>query len=196
MKKVKCFIFDQDGTFYPEDSKLTDELRRKTKRWLMKRLSLKINEVEELYKKLPKKYPNALEGFISLGLTIRDYHKNVFDTVDPSKYLSKDEKLISTLKKLGGEKFVVTFSSKRYSESLQKTLGIYNIIKKTYSSIDFLPETSKIFIYNYIKKIKKLKKEEICIVGNNLEVDVLPALNEGYKTILIDNHAKRINFFS
>ena len=192
MKKVKCFIFDQDGTFYPENSELTAELRKKTKRWLMKRLSLKREEIEKLYKKLPKKYPNALEGFMSLGLDIKDYYKNVFDVVNPSKYLSEDNKLVSVLRKLKGNKIIVTFSSKDYSKILQNALGIYNLIKKTYYSIDFLPETSKLFIYEHIRKENKLKKEEILIVGNNLEVDIIPALKEGYKTILIGKSVKKI----
>jgi len=63
MKEIKCFIFDQDGTFYPEKSELTDILREKTKKWIMKRLSLNKIEVEKLYRKLPKRYPNALESF-------------------------------------------------------------------------------------------------------------------------------------
>ena len=186
MKKIKCFIFDQDGTFYPEKSELTDALREKTKEWLMNRLSLSRKEIEKLYRKLPKKYPNALDGFQSLNLSIKDYHKSVFDATSPPKYISKDERLISILKRLEGNKFVVTFSSKKYSKSLQKTLGIYNLIKKTYHSIDFLLETSKLFIYEYIRKKNKLKKEEVLIIGNNLEVDIIPALNEGYNVILIN----------
>jgi len=74
---------------------------------------------------------------------------------------------------------------------LQKTLGIYNLIKKTYHSIDFLPETSKLFIYEYIRKKNKLKKEEVLIIGNNLEVDTIPALNKGYNVILIDVTRKK-----
>jgi len=192
MKNIKCFIFDQDGTFYPENSKLTNELRKKTKKWLMTRLSLERNKVEKLYKKLPKEYPNALEGFMSLGLSIEDYHKNVFDIVNPSKYLHKDNKLISLLKRLKGNKFVVTFSSKKYSEALQNALGIQNLIKKTYYSIDFLPETSKLFIYEHIRNENKLRKEEVLIVGNNLEVDIIPALKEGYRTVLIGKTVKKI----
>jgi len=57
MKKIKCFIFDQDGTFYPEKSELTNALREKTKEWLMNRLSLSRKEIEKLYRKLPKEYP-------------------------------------------------------------------------------------------------------------------------------------------
>jgi len=193
MNKIKCFIFDQDGTFYPEESVLTNALRKKTKNWIMKRLSLNKKEVEKLYGKLPKKYPNALEGFQSLDLPIKDYHKEVFDTINPQKYLSRDKKLISTIKELKGEKFVVTFSSKKYSKALQKTLGIHKLIKKTYYSVDFLPETSKLFVYEHIRKQNRLKKGQILVVGNNLEVDIIPALNEGYKVVLIGSLIKKPN---
>ena len=192
MNKIKCFIFDQDGTFYPEKSKFTHELRKKTKEWIMKRLFLGKKDIDSLYKKLPKKYPNALEGFISLGLTIDDYHHNVFDIVNPAKYLQKDNKLISVLRKLKGKKFVVTFSSKNYSMALQNSLGIKNLIKKTYYSIDFLPETSKLFIYDFIRKENKLEKEEVLVIGNNLDVDIVPALNEGYGVVLIGKPVRNI----
>ncbi len=192
MNKIKCFIFDQDGTFYPEKSILTNILRKKTKNWIMERLSLNKEEVEKLYRKLPKKYPNVLEGFQSLGLSIRDYHQNVFNITKPDKFFSRDKKLISTIKELKGEKFVVTFSSKKYSKALQKTLGIYKLIKRTYCSIDFLPETSKLFVYEHIRKKNGLKREQILIVGNNLEVDIIPALNKGYKAFLIGKPIKNI----
>ncbi len=32
MNKIKCFIFDQDGTFYSGKSVLTNTLRKKTKK--------------------------------------------------------------------------------------------------------------------------------------------------------------------
>ncbi len=191
MKKIKCFIFDQDGTFYPENSKLTNVLREKTKKWLMGKLSLDRREVENLYKRLPRKYPNTLDGFRSLGLNIKDYHRNVFDIINPSEYLSQDENLISILKKLKRNRFVVTFASKKYSKSLQKTLGINNLIKQTYSLIDFFPKTSKLHAYEYIRKNNNLNRKDICIVGNNLEVDLIPALNKGYKTILIGASTKK-----
>ncbi len=187
---IKCFIFDQDGTFYPENSKLTNELRNKTKKWLMIKLSLNRGEVERLYKKLQKKYPNILDGLLSLGLTIRDYHKNVFDMIDPSNYLSRDEKLSSILKKLKGDKYVVTFASKKYSKLLQQILGINNLIKKTYSLIDFSPKRSKLQVYEHIRKSNKMKRKDIMVIGNNLEVDIKPALHKGYKTILIGTPKK------
>jgi FMN phosphatase YigB (HAD superfamily) len=192
MKEIKCFIFDQDGTFYPENSELTNILREKTKKWIMDRLSLDKKEVDDLYKKLPKRYPNALEGFQSLGLSIKDYHKNVFDIVDPAKYLQKDNKLISVLEKLKGKKFIVTFSSKKYSMALQISLGINSLIKKTYYSINFLPETSKLFIYDFIREENKLEKEEVLVIGNNLDVDIIPALNEGYRVALIGEPVRDI----
>ena len=37
-----------------------------------------------------------------------------------------------------------------------------------------------------------MKKEEVLVVGNNLEVDIVPALNEGYKAVLIGEPIKNI----
>ena len=69
---IKAIIFDQDGTFYPKDHKLTLELRRKTKKWISEKLNKSDSEVDELYSKLPIKYPNPLEGYSSIGLDIKE----------------------------------------------------------------------------------------------------------------------------
>ena len=183
--KFKLIIFDQDGTFYQKDGKLTRILRNKTKEWIIQRLNKSIKEVNRLYPNLQKKYPNALEGFNSLGLTIKDYHQSVFDKVNPSGIMAKDKRLISFLKKINSKKIVVTFSSKKYSKKLQKVLGIEDLIDRTYSLSQFSPITSKYKVYEYIRKGNNLKKEEICIIGDNFKVDIYEASKKGYNSILI-----------
>lgn len=188
---MKAYIFDQDGTFYPKDHEITYALRTKTKEWISRTLNLTKEEVDKLYKELPQKYPHPFDGFTSLGLNLDEYHKEVFDKVDPSLYLHKDTKLVNVLRVIDSPKYVVTLASTNYSFKLQKALGIDELIDNSFSLIDFLPTHSKLNAYEHIRKQLLLEPKEICVVGDNLQVDIQPALEKGYFTLLVGNNPGR-----
>jgi len=140
---------------------------------------------------LPKRYPNPLEGFLSLGLNIKEYFYEVFDKTNPSNFLKKDNKLIEMLSDIKQKKFVVTIASKKYSIKLQRALGIDKLIDYTFSSEEYYKkDLSKIYIYEIIRKKLKLRPSDICVIGDNIEVDLLPAIKKGYKGILVGNDSK------
>jgi FMN phosphatase YigB (HAD superfamily) len=182
---IKFLIFDLDGTLYPEKSALTLALRKKTKLWISKSLKKSLFEVESLYKKLPSKYPNPLNGFSSLGLSLLDYHKNVFNTINVSKLLKKDFKLISLFKSIPLPKVVATFSSVVYSKRVLIKLGLLKQINKIYSIGSVLPRTDKYFLYENIRKEYHLLPSEILIIGNSFTNDLAFSLKKGYRGILI-----------
>jgi len=91
IKMIHAYIFDQDGTLYPNKGTLTDALRERTKQWISERLHINRKDVEELYARLSEQFPHPYHGFLSLGLSPEEYHKEVFDKVDPDFYLDEDE---------------------------------------------------------------------------------------------------------
>lgn len=183
---IKVIIFDQDGTFYPSNYKLTKVLRAKTKEWIQKTLKIERNQLESIYLKLPSKYPNPLDGFSSIGLKIDDYMHKVFDKINPSEYLKENKKLINLFKELKIDLYVVTIASIKYSKKLQKILGIKRLIKKTYSLGEKYPRIkTKFEIYEKIRKKMNLKRKEILIVGDNYLLDLKYANDKGYPCVLI-----------
>ncbi len=189
---IKIIIFDQDGTFYNPKHKLTIELRKKTKKWISNSLKINKKDVEKIYEKLPKKYPNPLEGFSSIGLLSKDYLEEIFNKTDLNNYLKKDFQLIDVLKKIKQDKYVVTIASFSYSLKLQKILGIKKFIKKTYSLGEKYPQyKSKFEIYELIRKLSGLSKKEILIVGDNYKVDLMDAHNQGYNVLIVWNGSNK-----
>ena len=186
---VKCFIFDQDGTLYPRNHLLMLTLRKKTKSWLMSGLHKSKKEVSLLYKWLMQNYPNPFDGFTSLGCSIEDYHNSVFNSVDPKKYLTKDGKLIKLFKKISFNfsVYIVTFASPLYSKRVQRALGIYPFIKETYYVKDNPVDHSKEFFYRLIAKNEKLKFNEICVVGDEYYIDILPAKKLGCISVYVSS---------
>ncbi len=182
---IRAYIFDQDGTLYPKKSTLTDALRERTKQWISERLNLSRQKVEELYAQLPERFPHPYHGFLSLGLSPEEYHQEVFDKINPAFYLDKDKKLTALFEKISKPKFVVTFASVNYSHRLQDRIGIHGLVERIVFAIDYPPTYSKSEAYNSIRDELGLNASEICVVGDNLYTDVLPAKENGFRTVLV-----------
>lgn len=186
-KETKCIIFDQDGTLYPKDNPLALALRVRTKSWLMHKLNLSYEEVEELYQNLKIDFPNPFLGFQSIGASVLEYHEQVFNSIYPSDYLSYDHKLVSLLQKLAQIKYIVTFASPLYSEALQKCLGVMPFSEKTYYVNNFPDEFSKRRCYQTIAQSLRMTSSAICVVGDNFELDIIPAIELGCKAVHVSN---------
>lgn len=184
---TNCLIFDQDGTLYPSDSALSKKLSDLTKHWLMRSLNIDQTNIEAAYSFLQKKYRHPYHAFFSYGLSIKEYHENVFNSVDLATYVGIDLKLANMLDKLPQQKFVVTLAPPKFSIELQKRLGILSYFSSTVYAQDFPTEYSKKDCYKGIAEKYGFSKDEICVIGDNYYLDILPAIDLGYKCIHVTN---------
>ena len=188
-----AYIFDQDGTLYPRNSELFRTLSHLTKSWIKRELKLDNDSLNHLYSDLPQKYPNPFDGFASLGLSIEAYHSNVFEQVDPSVFLKRDEKLIKIFDEIKHPKYVITFASRNYSRMLQTALGILDMVAETLLVSEILPATNKSILYRKIAENLALKHERISVIGDNYLTDIVPALENGFGAILVGNDSPQYN---
>lgn len=184
---VKCYIFDQDGTLYDKENPITKESRRLTKSWVQRSLSLSETEIDVLYKRLQKEFPNPFDGFCSLGLTVEEYHRNVFDTIDVEKYITYDGKLVELLKKIDAPKYVVTFASSQYTYDLLEILGVLPLIDSVHFVSQNIESHNKAECYKRISNISGVQYGNLCVVGDSYDNDVYAATKLGCKTIWISN---------
>ncbi len=64
-------------------------------------------------------------------------------------------------------------------------MGIISLIKETISAINYPTNYSKSEAYDSIQKKLGLDTSEILIIGNNLFTDILPAIEKGFRVVLI-----------
>ena len=184
---IRCLILDQDGTLYPRRSSLAEALRERTKSWLVQKLGLPRHEIDRLYSRLQDEYPNPLLGFQSLGAAVSEYHREVFEAIDPRNHLSRDAGLTAILKRLPQAKYIVTLASPAYSATLQECLGVAELVEKTYFVLDYPPDYSKKRCYAAIASHTGLAYSTLCVVGDDFRVDILPALELGCKAIHVSD---------
>lgn len=188
-KKIKMIVFDQDGTLYSRENKLIIETRKKTKKWLANKLKKDLDEIEQIYKQLPKKYPNPYLGFMSIGCSVDEYMSEVFDKVNPDKYLKFNPLLYKFFESNKQLKALVTLASPNYTIKLQETLKLKSFYDKILYVKDF--ETySKGQCYKKLAKNFNIKFEEMCVIGDSYDNDILPAQELGCETILISSKSK------
>lgn len=190
-KKIKMLVFDQDGTLYPNENSLILETRKKTKYWLSNKLNKNLNEINEIYEQLPKKYVNPYFGFKSLGCSVDEYMSEVFDKVNPSMFLKFNQTLYSYFKYNKQLKALVTFASPNYTIKLQEKLKLKDFYDRILYVKDF--ETySKGQCYEQLAREFNIKFDEMCVIGDSYYNDILPAQQLGCKTILISNKSKAL----
>lgn len=142
-------------------------------------------EVNTLYAKLPKDFPHPYHGFLSLGLSPEEYHREVFDKVDPTLFLDEDDLLVNLFTRIYVAKLIITLASLSYSESLQQRLGVYDLVERTISTIEHPPTYSKLEAYESIRKHLGINANKICVIGDNFSADILSAVENGFKTFLL-----------
>lgn len=181
----KCLIFDQDGTLYPAESLLGGELRARTKQWIAAKLGLTDENIDSFYASLSIRHQNPFIGFESVGASVAEYHQEVFDKIQIDEYLNFDIELVNLFKLIPVPKFIVTFASPSYSRQLQERLGIKDFIADTLFVRDYSPLYSKESCYRKIRSKLRLETSDMCVIGDNFYLDVLPGLNMGCRSVHI-----------
>jgi HAD superfamily phosphatase (TIGR01668 family) len=117
----------------------------------------------------------------------------IFDfdnTLISHKNKDLDEKIKKFLIELGGRFNIIIISNtwnpkkiKRFSEE---------------TNINYVMKAMKPFSYGYrkAKKISHYKKEEICMIGDQIFTDIFGAKRLGYKTVLVDPLSNNEMFFT
>ena len=190
MKQI--FIFDLDGTLYPRSNGLYFAMSSLIRDWFKNQLNISDTNADRFFDDLRRTHPSALEAIQEYGLSLPSFHSYVFGKLNPDAYLVENKRLQLMLGGLAGDKFIVTLSSREYSERVLRVLGISHCFSEIYNPGTNWHTSLKIDIYEEIRKNCGLFPGEICIVGDNYEVDLETAYNKGYRCVLLSGKKGKI----
>ena len=191
----KLLIFDVDGVLEKRNL-LSQKKERALQLALAKKLNLNKEKTKQKFLEAQKSLPlgkNSSSVYIysKAGLTRKEFFK-VSESVDPRKYIKKDQETIDVVKELSSRNKIIAYSNSSIKATIQtlESLGIIEYISKFYSSEDFDESKPSIGVLKKIIAQQKFKVQNIFSIGNSIEKDLLPAYQLGITTILFDPKGK------
>lgn len=193
---VKVIAFDLAGTLIPSEDweALSLAHLRLVKEELARRDSISIEEAEKLIKERRMELtqnlgyvPTFVDTVETLGIEKKKFY-NLIDSVNPLGHLTPNRKVAMLLVKLR-ERLRLCIVTNVSRKTTERALEAYGIEPQLFSYVfcgDEMKET-KPSLYPFKMLLKKIgeKAHNVVVVGDRIDIDLVPAKKLGMKTVLI-----------
>ncbi len=208
--KIEAIIFDLDGTLlYVVPEKAIEVYRKLTSPYFSKD---PLEIYEEIYPEWKKKLghilnPSKRSTYLYLWCScikrdgsikdIKEFAEKIQTTIEIEASEMYDD-VVDILTKLKENGYTIGVLSERASASIGKTLRRFGIDKfvdfyLSSSDIDKINGKRNPKIWSRISKFLDKPKESICYIGDDLEHDIIPALQNNVNALLIDRNGRFSN---
>lgn len=200
MQAIKAIIFDVDGTLYESISELDSILYN----YWIKRVGdfkrIKKEEAEILFRNLKSQYKSSTRVIESLGIenTLEILKQAESFMMNPMReHIKPDRKMVKLIKKLRSQFPLYTLrnGTKRGTQFILERLGFENKRGKAragFGPFEAILPTGELGltkphpdIFKNALKMLALNPNEIAMVGDRVEVDLVPAKKVGMKTVWV-----------
>lgn len=196
MKNRKVLFLDMDGTLYPVEqssfleSEIHNQIRERTIKYICKKLGFDFKKAEEIFEMLMEEYPKYYSvGLKKLyGLERREYLDYVWN-MDASKLIRPQTDLRKLLKELSSfyEIYLVSDAPKIWIENVSNFLNIKDLLKDKFSGTDLNKKKKEGLFKELIDRVD-CSPENIFMVGDEEDVDIIPAKKERINTIHVNKN--------
>ena len=192
--RKKTWLFDLDNTIYSPKTKIFDQIDKRMKLFISKKLSVSEDEAFIIQKKFYKKYGTTLYGLMKHYKFNPDEFLDFVHDIDLSK-LKKSSSLFEKIQSLPGTKIIYTNGEKNYAKRVLDSLGISDLFESIWDikKSQFIPKPQ----INPLKDLIKENNFDIssCVYFEDIKKNLEPAHKLGITTIHItsDKSFKRIH---
>jgi putative hydrolase of the HAD superfamily len=185
--KFDLWIFDNDGTLYPEPKRIESAFIKMAVRFIANYYNITETEAEIKRKELLKKHKTkyTLIALKEEGADVDYFIKETYLSLDPNDFgINRNEALYQTLDSLDGEKIVLSNNPSEFVNLILKCLGIRNFFFRIIGmrELNFVQKPKReafALLESYLKMGK-----EIIFVDDELN-NVTVAKEIGCTTILV-----------
>lgn len=187
--RVKVLIWDFDGTLYKAIPELWEDIREAEYRVIMHHTGWDYDRTEKEFRAIYKvTLSSATETAAHLShISTSSAAIEMEDYYDRGKYLSRDERLLKLFKTLDG--FTHYILGNGVKIGIEKTLRVLGVDALIFTEI-VTSEITKINKpdqagYRYIMQKTGLPADAHMMIGDRVDVDLVPAKTIGMKTCLV-----------
>lgn len=184
MSEPEFILFDLDNTLYPRNCGLFDHVDHLINRYLEEVVKIPAAEVDQRRRDYWQAYGTTLNGLmLHHGVDPHNYLEFVHD-VPLSDYLEADEKLVSMIAELPGQKYIFSNASSEHCQRVLDYLGLSHFFSAVYdiNYFDFRPKP-EIAIYKELLDDIGARAENGVMI-DDMAVNLVPAASLGMTTVL------------
>jgi putative hydrolase of the HAD superfamily len=181
----KAILFDLDNTLYSESCGIFDLIDQRMNEWLISRLQVPADQVNEFRQKYFLQYGTTLRGLmLHHAVNPVEFLEYVHD-VPVVEFLSVDQELRKTLEVIRARKLVFTNSDAKHANRILDALGVRDLFEKIFDieSMQFIPKPNPEAYRSVLDYLKVPARN--CLLIDDMERNLDPARVLGMHTILI-----------
>jgi putative hydrolase of the HAD superfamily len=141
---IKAWVFDLDNTLYPRHTRLFEQVDRRIRDYVQRRLALGPEAAEHVRKDYYRRYGTTLRGLMEEhGIHPDEFLEHVHD-IDHS-CIEPNPQLTSAIARLPGRKFIMTNGSRRHAERIAERLGFTDHFEDIFDIVraELLPKPNR-----------------------------------------------------
>ncbi|HCX38755.1 MAG TPA: hypothetical protein DHS36_00570 [Candidatus Veblenbacteria bacterium] len=177
---ISVIVFDLDKTLYV-NKKISQHIDLKIKKFIQGRVP---EITDKKLQKLESEIPNVLDVIKYFGLDQRDFDNYVYRDTSYLNKLKPNENLVKMLASFNMKKYVVSLSPRLHINKVLDTLKIRQLFDGVFSVNEGFKNKEE--VYQSIINETEIDPSQVCVVGDNYDIDLRPAKKLGMKTILIN----------
>ena len=192
MNRITSIIFDLDGTLY-RSKELADEIHDSAAAALAIQLGIAADEagVRLAAAKAELAARTGCEATLSatcelLGGDIKTLHSYLAENINPEKYLSRDERVVAMLERLGKEYrlYIYTNNNRSLADRIMRVIGIEGLFAEIFSVEDFWRTKPDRLAFAKLLAAIGAESGECLFVGDRYDVDLRLPEEHGSRVLL------------
>jgi putative hydrolase of the HAD superfamily len=190
---IELVVWDLDGTLYPSDNRIQTIIDENVFRTVAKHLQVNETEAESRYQKLRRELKSSTKSLFALGLDGRKVHTDIWDLVDLQKYLRPNPALVALFRKSKLRHRLLTNSNRLDQAELKlRLIGFEPAdFEAIHTSVTIEIEKPDPRAFHAVQFAAEVEPGSILMVGDRIDVDVLPAQAIGWHGCLVRSENPR-----
>lgn len=187
LKNLKILVWDVDGTLYKPNPGLLALIEEAQFKILVKKKNISLADAKSLYLPLKKKYKSGTTVLYKEGSGSYQRILLITDKVVTKNFIKKDPRLLKIFSKLSSFRHLILANkTKPATIKLVKWLGLNpKIFEKIFTIEDFGVTKPSLKPFKMVLNYTKLLPKDHLMIGDRVEIDLLPAKKLGMKTCFV-----------
>lgn len=191
--EIKVVVWDLDGTLYPSKKAMTDAFERESFRQVAKILGISEPEAQRQFVELRSELKSNTKTLGKFGIDGRKFFTDLWDTFPVEQHIDPNPNFVSLLKNSKLRHRILSNSNRL--DQVEKKIGLIGFeptdFEAIQTSVTLGIEKPDPRCFRAVEYEADVAPGAILMVGDRMEVDVLPAQSVGWHGCLVRSADER-----